>query len=75
MSFVSKRLIELKNQRNLLQKEIATGSKLSLRGYQNYERGVREPNADALIALADFFDVSIDYLVGRSDDPLRRMNN
>ena len=32
-----------------------------------YEKGRSEPNIDGLIALADFFDVSIDYLVGRTD--------
>ena len=42
---------------------------LSLRAYQYYERGQREPTASVLIALADYFDVSIDYLVGRTDNP------
>lgn len=35
---------------------------------RKYERGEREPNIKTLIALADYFDVSIDYLVGRSDE-------
>lgn len=35
--------------------------------YQFYEYGKSEPTASVLIALADFFDVSLDYLVGRSD--------
>lgn len=35
------------------------------------ERGRRSPSFEVLIALADYFDVSIDYLVGRSDDPKR----
>ena len=39
--------------------------------YQRYEYGPREPAYQKLIALADFFGVSIDYLVGRSDDPQR----
>ena len=72
MSLVSKRLQHLKTSRNLLQKDIAKGSNLSLRGYQNYERGEREPNAYALIALADFFNVSLDYLVGRSETKERK---
>jgi transcriptional regulator with XRE-family HTH domain len=42
------------------------------RGYQCYEQGEREPPIAKLIALADYFDVSIDYLVGRSDEPGRR---
>ena len=39
--------------------------------YQFYEYGRNEPTASVLLALADFFDVSLDYLVGRSDDPRR----
>ena len=54
------------------QKEIAALLGINDRALRNYEHGDREPNIDALIALADYFDVSIDYLVGRSDDPARR---
>lgn len=36
------------------------------------ERGKRSPSFEVLCALADYFDVSLDYLVGRSDDPARR---
>lgn len=64
---LSERLIELKNTRNLLQKDIASAVGLSLRSYQRYEYGERQPTADILIALADYFDVSLDYLCGRSD--------
>ena len=41
----------------------------SERGIQSYEIGERNPAFDQLIALADYFDVSIDYLVGRTDKP------
>ena len=44
---------------------------MSMLGYQRYEYGEREPSFQKLIALADYFDVSLDYLVGRSDDPTR----
>lgn len=37
--------------------------------YQFYEYGKSDPKVSVLIALADFYDVSLDYLVGRSDDP------
>lgn len=35
------------------------------------EKGKRSPSFEVLCALADYFDVSLDYLVGRSDDPTR----
>ena len=69
MSDLNKRLQQLKSERKLLQKDIAAAVHLSLRSYQRYEIGEREPTADILITLADYFDVSLDYLVGRSDNP------
>ena len=42
---------------------------LSFRGYQNYETGQSEPKIATLIAIADYYQVSIDYLVGRTDVP------
>jgi transcriptional regulator with XRE-family HTH domain len=68
---LSERLQVLKLSRGLLQKDIAKDCSLSLRSYQYYERGQVDPTATVLIALADYFDVSLDYLVGRSDDPAR----
>ena len=65
------RLVELKNSKGCLQKDIAKFSGMSLRTYQRYEKGQVQPTLPVLIALANFFDVSIDYLVGRSDDPKR----
>lgn len=44
---------------------------ISLRALKYYSSGEREPSMSVLIALADYFDVSLDYLVGRSDDPAR----
>ena len=72
MAKLNERLIELKEQKSILQKDIAEQVGVSLRSYQRYEYGDRQPTADILIALADFFDVSLDYLVGRSDNPERR---
>lgn len=37
----------------------------------NMEHGRKKPSLDMVIALADYFGVSIDYLIGRSDDPTR----
>jgi transcriptional regulator with XRE-family HTH domain len=66
------RLLQLKQERKVLQKDVAAGIGLSLRGYQYYEKGQKEPTLSVLIRLADFYDVSLDYLVGRSEDPQRR---
>lgn len=68
----SERILQLRAQRGLLQKDIASASGVSLRNYQYYEKDQREPTLSVLLRLADFFDVSLDYLVGRSDDPVRR---
>ena len=67
----SERLIFLRKSRNLTQKQIYSVIGMSAIGYQRYEYGEREPAYQNLIALADYFDVSLDYLVGRSDDPQR----
>ena len=56
---------------NSTQKQVAQAIETSEQNYQRYERGSQQPTLPVLIALADYFDVSIDYLVGRSDDPTR----
>ena len=66
------RLIALRKSRGLTQKQVYEAVGMSALGYQRYEYGDREPAFANLIALADYFDVSLDYLVGRSDDPCRR---
>lgn len=58
----------LRQSKGLTQKQLATETGTSERGIQNYEIGVRKPTYEILIALADFFDVTVDYLIGRSDD-------
>lgn len=58
-------LLRLRQEKGLKQQDVATGAGLSLRGYQNYERGLREPSLSTLIALADFYDLSLDELVCR----------
>ena len=49
------------------QKQVAIAIGVSERNYQDWEYGNTKPGFEALIALADYFDVSLDYLVGRSD--------
>lgn len=62
---LSEALMHLRKTRGLKQQEVADGLGISLRAYQYYERGEREPQASLLIRMADYFDVSLDELVGR----------
>lgn len=68
---LASRLVECRKSKGVTQKGVALGVGISERGYQRYETQEREPTIGILIALADFFGVSLDYLVGRSDDPGR----
>ena len=63
---------KIRLERGFTQKQVADGLNITEQGYQRYEYGKVVPSALVLIALADFFDVSLDYLVGRSDDSARR---
>lgn len=56
----------------LTQKAVAKAIGMAESAYQRYEQGRREPAYRQLIALANAFNVSLDYLVGRSDNPQRR---
>ncbi len=49
------------------QKQAAAAANISERNYQDYEYGKCYPTALGLVFLADYFDVSLDYLMGRSD--------
>lgn len=51
-------------------KDFCEAFDISFSTYQNYEAGKRTPTADVLIKLADFYDVTVDYLLGREDDLL-----
>jgi transcriptional regulator with XRE-family HTH domain len=63
------RLKALRLERHLQQSDVARIIGCGQPLYSRYERGEREIPLSALIALADFYGVSLDYLVGRSDDP------
>jgi len=67
MATFPERLVQLKIEKNLLQKNIAKETDVSLRAYRYYETGEKEPTLGVLIKLADYFDVSLDWLTGRSE--------
>ena len=72
MKDFSERLKEIRTDRKLTQRAVYEALDMRPTVYQRYELGMRKPAFEQLIALADFFEVSLDYLVGRSDDPQRR---
>ena len=67
----NERLKKLRIDRGITQKEMAEILEMTVTGYQYYEHGKREISVKALTALADYFNVSTDYLLGRTDDPKR----
>lgn len=67
----SKRLGELREKSRLTQKELSSRLGMARTTYSGYENGAREPDHQTLQKFADFYDVSIDYLLGRTTDPKR----
>lgn len=68
-SFCVGGLMELRNlrkQKKITQAQIAEYLNLSPVGYGNYETGKTEPNIETLIKIADFYGVSVDYVVGHN---------
>ena len=64
----SEKIRQLRKDRHLTQAEVAKEVGLSARGYQDLELGAK-PGFDALLHIADFYDVSVDWLMGRTDNP------
>jgi len=65
----SERFKTLKNERGLTYRDVSRQLGINERAVQYYAQGKRFPDFKGLLLLADFFEVSIDYLVGRSDIP------
>ena len=68
-SFFSERLKTLRLSQNLSQETLATALGKGKSAISMMESAQSSATADTLIALADYFNVSLDYLVGRSDNP------
>jgi transcriptional regulator with XRE-family HTH domain len=66
------RLNFLRKSKNIKAEDLAAAVGLKRRIIFLYEKNETKPSFDILLALADYFNVSLDYLVGRSDDPRRR---
>lgn len=67
MKIFAQRMKELRKEKKLKQTEIAGVFGISMRQYQNYEGAVNYPDVAGLIKIADYFGVTTDYLLGRSD--------
>lgn len=63
------RLKELRKTRNISQQKLAMDLNINQNSISRYETGEREADYATLIRLADYFDVSLDYLLGRSNNP------
>lgn len=66
---LAKRLKECRKKTGLPQIKIAIYCDITEKAYQNYELGVHEPKISILMRIAQYYGVSIDYLVGLTDEP------
>ncbi len=74
------RIKELRESKGISMREAARLLEMPYTTYVNYEKGLREPTSEVLIQIADFFGVSIDFLVGRkasgsNDNPAQYESN
>ena len=66
---VYKRIRDLREDRDLTQKQMAQALNCSQQVYSNYELGQRDIPTDILIKLSAFYEVSTDYILGITDNP------
>lgn len=65
---ISRKIKDLRLEKNLKQKDVATAINIATNTLSQFENNKGRPSLEVLYLLADFFNVSIDYLVGREDD-------
>lgn len=75
MSVFSKRLKELRKNRRLTQKELGKALFIDDTSISKYENEKAMPENELLQRIADYFEVSLDYLLGRSDESQVSVNN
>lgn len=66
------RLNALLDERNVNAAKLSKEAEITERLIGYWRKGEKQPTMDNLIKLADYFNVSIDYLVGRSNDPMMK---
>ncbi len=67
MKIFQERLLELRALNKLTQRQVAEHLNIAQPSYIRYENGTAEPSLESLVKLADLFDCSIDYLLGRKE--------
>lgn len=67
-----RRIRDLREDRDLKQRQLAEFLNCSQQVYSNYELGQRDIPTDVLIRLSEFYNVSVDYILGLTSDPRRR---
>ena len=67
-TILANRLRQCRKESQLTQREIATYADITEKAYQNYELSTREPKLAILVRIAKVYRVSLDYLVGRTDN-------
>jgi len=68
-------LVRLREKAGLTQKDLATKLGIARTTYSGYENGAREPDLDTLKRIADFFEVSLDYLLNRDGSNEMKLND
>ena len=64
----SEKLYTLRKERGLTQKQVGEALSMAPRQYQRFEKGEQKPGFDNLRHIADFYGVSVDWLMGRTED-------
>lgn len=75
---VSSRLKELRKKHGYTIQAVCDGTNIPIRTYQNYEYGKREISAEAIVKLCAFYNVTTDYLLGRTEtkpDPIKQLTD
>lgn len=81
MKIFQERLIEQRKLNKVTQRQMADFLNMAQPSYIRYENGTSEPNLENLVRIADYFDVTTDYLLGRTEfwiskrDKNRKTNN
>lgn len=74
MATFGERLKSLRESRGMTQDDLADSLGVSKQAVSQYERGVRRPDYDTLLAICDLFNVSVDYILGKTDHTARLLD-